>query len=264
MHALRLFFVANSHTTIGTRLQREHQGRRSFSDQLKLYECRDHRGLLCLLSTWLCLSKRCVGLSEGRAVSQLPSTLVPLTEHDMDRYSNVDPPVANAIAAGVSRGILDFVFSYDIACKYSVHFFERIKAALPGKDPLFPSSASLAFENGLVFITWLIGKFHLAGHKEECSKKYSFNYNSLVGRMSGELVETIWAAFNWLKYQTREMGPGPRIETLSDAMNFWNWMKVIKMGKLPSRVPPFATPADVPPVFCFRDSPLFHHILNSR
>lgn len=127
---------------------------------------------------------------------------------------------------------MDFIFSYDIACKYSVHFWERIKNALGNKPPLFSAKSSEAFETGLAAMTWLIGKFHLGGHKEECSKTYSFNYNSLVGRMSGELVETIWAAFNWLKYQTREMGPGTRIETLSDAMNHWNWLKIIKIGEL--------------------------------
>lgn len=94
----------------------------------------------------------------------------------------------------------------------------------------------MAFATSLATITWLIGKFHLAGHKEECSKKFSFNYNDLVGRMSGELVETIWAAFNWLKFQTREMGPGPREETLSDAMNFWNWLKIVRMGELQRRL----------------------------
>lgn len=146
-------------------------------------------------------------------------------------YSHVDPPVATAIEAGLERGILDFIFSYDIACKYSIHFWERIKVALGDKPPLFSPTSSEAFESGVAAMTWLIGKFHLGGHKEECSKTYSFNYNSLVGRMSGELVETIWAAFNWLKYQTREMGPGTRIETLSDAMNHWNWLKIIKIGE---------------------------------
>lgn len=159
--------------------------------------------------------------------TQLPSTSLTYLP---SRYANVDPPVATAIESGLERGVLDFIFSYDIACKYSVHFFERIKSALPNKAPLFSPTASNAFDSGLAAITWLIGKFHLGGHKEECSKSFSFNYNKLVGRMSGELVETIWAAFNWLKYQTREMGPGPRIETLSDAMNHWNWQKIIKIG----------------------------------
>lgn len=142
--------------------------------------------------------------------------------------------MAAAIDNGMSRGIKDFIYSYDIACKYSVHFFERVKAALPNKPPLLSSAASAAFAAGLTVMTWLIGKFHLGGHKQECSKKYSFNYNTMVGRMSGELVETIWSAFNWLKFQTREMGPGPREETLSDAMNFWNWLKLVRICKLPT------------------------------
>lgn len=135
--------------------------------------------------------------------------------------------------AGYRKGLVDFIFSYDIACKYSVHFFTRVKSALPNKPPLLSTAASIAFATGLATITWLIGKFHLGGHKEACAKKYSFNYNTMVGRMSGELVETIWSAFNWLKFQTREMGPGPREETISDSANRWNWDKTTKIGKLP-------------------------------
>ncbi|KAG8915030.1 hypothetical protein FRC00_008546 [Tulasnella sp. 408] len=61
--------------------------------------------------------------------------------------------------------------------------------------------------------------------------KYSINFlDRGVGRMSGELVETIWSYFDFLKYQTREMGPGSRQEMLSRAMNYWNWQKMVKMS----------------------------------
>lgn len=79
-------------------------------------------------------------------------------------------------------------------------------------------------------VTWQIGKFHLGGHKEECTKKYLFNYDEGVGRMSGKLVETIWSTFDWLKRETREMGPGPCCEALTDAMNFWSHQKEAKLG----------------------------------
>lgn len=50
--------------------------------------------------------------------------------------------------------------------------------------------------------------------------------------MHGEMVETIWAALNWLQYSTREMGAGHRREVITEAMNFWNWCKNIGAGKL--------------------------------
>lgn len=113
--------------------------------------------------------------------------------------------------------------SYDIACKYSINFLERV---LDGPVKLIPPE----FES-LPKILWLIGKFHIGGHREECLKKFSFDYNELVGRMSGELVETIWAELNWLKQQCREMSPESRIEVVSEAFNQWNFGKNAGMGE---------------------------------
>lgn len=129
----------------------------------------------------------------------------------------MDAGFSESFRWALDNGVADVILSYDIACKYSVNFLKRVKT---NPNPLLPDEIDKHIR-----ITWLIGKFHLGGHKEECSKKYSFNYNKNVGRMSGELVETIWATFNALKPQTREMGPGPRREVLTDAMNFWNKMK---------------------------------------
>lgn len=145
----------------------------------------------------------------------------------LSRYAHVDAATAETFRWALRHGILDVIFSYDIACKYSAKFLERVTTAgIDGADPLIPAEI-----DQMLRITWLIGKFHLGGHKEECSKKYSFNYNAGVGRMSGELVETIWSTLNALKYQTREMGPGPRREMISDAMNFWNTQKLAKISE---------------------------------
>jgi hypothetical protein len=122
----------------------------------------------------------------------------------------------------LARGICRFCNSYDIACKHSKHFEERVSG---GTFKLIQDWSMIKY------LLWLIGKFHLGGHKDECAKKYSFNYNRLVGRMSGELVETIWSYLNWFQYQTREMDAGVRKETLTVVMNDWNWRKVIKMGE---------------------------------
>lgn len=83
----------------------------------------------------------------------------------------------------------------------------------------------------LSLIVWLIGKFHIGGHQKSCSARFSFNYTIGAGRMSGELVETIWVEFNFYKHQTREMTEGGRRDLLNDAFNHWNWMKCIGMGE---------------------------------
>lgn len=135
----------------------------------------------------------------------------------------MDVAVALCVAAALEVGLERIVFSYDINCKYKVNFKDRVTS---GTSPLL--DPNLNFEG---FMTWLIGKFHLGGHKDDCSREHSFNYNKNVGRMSGELVETIWAVFNWLKWQTREMSWGARREALSDSMNDWNHQKMVALGE---------------------------------
>ncbi|KAG9017173.1 hypothetical protein FRB90_001477 [Tulasnella sp. 427] len=134
----------------------------------------------------------------------------------------VDVPMSMVIQAAIDSGLKDLVISYDIACKYSINFLDRVSNTA---YPLLPANLQ-----SLVSILWLIGKFHLSGHREECQKFFNFNYTKGVGRMSGELVETIWSYFDFLKYQTREMGPGSRQEMLSDAMSYWNWQKIVKLS----------------------------------
>ena len=141
------------------------------------------------------------------------------------RYRNVDVAVAAVLRAAFALGLYNIVFSYDIACKYSINFIQRVmEGTVALLDP--------ELKDFLLAIVWLIGKFHIGGHQKSCSEKYSFNYTWGVGRMSGELVETIWAEFNWYKYQTKEMTHGGRRDLLSDAFNQFNFAKSINMGEL--------------------------------
>lgn len=113
--------------------------------------------------------------------------------------------------------------SYDIACKYSINFWARVSE---GVAPLLEPMIRM-----VLLIIWLVPKFHLNGHKKECMDKFSFNFTKWVGRMSGELVETPWAALNWLKYSSRKMLAGARVDLLSDHFNEWNWSKNINAGQ---------------------------------
>ncbi|KIJ30125.1 hypothetical protein M422DRAFT_129190, partial [Sphaerobolus stellatus SS14] len=114
------------------------------------------------------------------------------------------------------------VISYDIACKYHIHFFKWIS------DPKWPLMTDIQRKQlrGTELV-WLVPKFHLAGHVEGCADKFSFNWTKNVGRTSGESVETIWASLNQLATATREMGYGHRKDTLMDAMNDHNYRKAV-------------------------------------
>jgi hypothetical protein len=79
-------------------------------------------------------------------------------------------------------------------------------------------------------LEWYVDKFHLGSHVEECADNNSLNHAKSVGRFSGELVETPWSEFNQLKYSTREMTFGGRRAVICDAIDAWNWAKIIKMG----------------------------------
>lgn len=137
-------------------------------------------------------------------------------------FAYVDVAVGSVLKQSIREGVRRNVFSYDSACGYMVNLYRRLSEIEP---PLITEE-----DLGRIALQALIPKFHLGGHKAECSDRYSFNYTKDVGRMSGELVETPWAAFNWLQYSVREMGWGNRRDTLNDHFNGWNWWKIVRMG----------------------------------
>jgi hypothetical protein len=129
-----------------------------------------------------------------------------------------------AIRNFIALGILWMIISYDIACRFRTRFLQRVLGA---PRPLFQEKDRETLER----ITWLVPKFHLGGHQPSCSDNHSFNYTPGVGRNHGEGVESIWSTLNWLKYSTREMGPGHRIEVLTDNMQAINWSKIRNIGE---------------------------------
>ncbi|KIJ52776.1 hypothetical protein M422DRAFT_143218, partial [Sphaerobolus stellatus SS14] len=114
------------------------------------------------------------------------------------------------------------VISYDIACKYHIHFHKRIA------DPAWPLLSHTHCKHLRTNEPiWLVPKFHLAGHIESCADTFSFNWTKNVGCTSGESVETIWANLNGLATSTGEMGYGHRKDTITDAMMALNYWKAI-------------------------------------
>ncbi|KAG2118601.1 hypothetical protein DEU56DRAFT_761146 [Suillus clintonianus] len=84
-------------------------------------------------------------------------------------------------------------------------------------------------------ITFLVPKFHLPAHIEQCQIDFSFNLSRYVGRTDGEAPERGWANINPITSSTKEMGPGSRRDTLDDYFGDWNWKRCIWLGRLLAR-----------------------------
>jgi hypothetical protein len=81
-------------------------------------------------------------------------------------------------------------------------------------------------------IIFLIPKFHLPVHKDDCHYNFSLNYAKDVGRTDGEGIEHFWGTHNHLSGSTMKMMPGSWIDTLNFHFNDWNWRKTCKMGEI--------------------------------
>lgn len=117
--------------------------------------------------------------------------------------------------------LTELVVSYDIACQWSIHIWERMATY----------SRRLHFDRTGRRVIFLVPKFHLPAHIAKCQTAFSFNLTSCVARTDGEAPERGWSDINRVATSTREMGPGSRRDTLDDHFGDWNWKKVATLGK---------------------------------
>ncbi|KAJ7751515.1 hypothetical protein DFH07DRAFT_774758 [Mycena maculata] len=134
-----------------------------------------------------------------------------------ERYMNMDYMFFLSIAGSE---LVRFFVSYDIACQWHINIWNRM---LKYKDKTLMCV-------GAKFMTFLVPKFHLPAHIEECNLRFSFNLTRDVGQTDGEAPERGWANANPLARSTKEMGPGSRRDTLDDHFNDWNYKKIIALG----------------------------------
>lgn len=111
------------------------------------------------------------------------------------------------------------VVSYDIACQWSKKLHTRCSVYPPNE-----------ISQNNPDITFLVPKFHLPAHIEQCQIDYSFNLIPGMGQTDGEAPERGWAVANALASSTKEMGPGSRRDTLDDHFGDRNWDKTVQMG----------------------------------
>ncbi|KAJ7026921.1 hypothetical protein C8F04DRAFT_1267519 [Mycena alexandri] len=141
-----------------------------------------------------------------------------------ERFCNMDFIL---LAALMSFTLLWLVVSYDIACQYAIHFWERMSA--------MPEAMKLKLAPGNVW--WKVPNFHLPPHKKPCHSPYSFHWMRGAGMTHGEGVEQNWAFSNGAAASTRLMGPGSRHAMLEDVFGFHNYDRVLAMHRvLPKRL----------------------------
>ncbi|KAK7046356.1 CxC2 domain-containing protein [Favolaschia claudopus] len=139
-----------------------------------------------------------------------------------ERYINMDYMLWKSLE-GYDELML-IVLSYDIVCQWSINLWPRLLSY----NTEFHRRAGTGYRRWM----FLVPKFHLPAHIEECNIRYSFNLTPYVGQTDGEAPERGWANVNPLATSTKEMGPGARRDTLDDHFNDWNHKKIIALGQL--------------------------------
>ncbi|KZV60139.1 hypothetical protein PENSPDRAFT_540919, partial [Peniophora sp. CONT] len=120
-----------------------------------------------------------------------------------------------------AKTLRKIVFSYDIVCSWSVHFFQRL-------EDLYGDIYKLPDDHEFTFV---VPKFHLEAHGEDCKCAFNLNYTKGVARTCGEGIEAGWADMNLIGVFTREMSAGHRHEIIEDFMSAINFRKIKTMDR---------------------------------
>ncbi|KAG1847237.1 hypothetical protein F4604DRAFT_1884051 [Suillus subluteus] len=127
-----------------------------------------------------------------------------------ERQMNMDYALCEAARHNM-EGISRAVTFYDINCQYNKHFRARVDA-----------SRFLEMTQDLTIIPG-IGLWHVHGHQDSCYVRYASNFIDGIGRIDGEIMETLWAP--------RGMSSPHRQECLDYQMNDSNFCKMIRMKR---------------------------------
>ena len=134
------------------------------------------------------------------------------------RHMNIDYAVCQALNFRTD-GLPGAINLYDVACKWSLHFIERVHA---GDFLSIPEFRQLIAG---------VGKFHISAHVKECFEAFSPNFIKGIGQVDGEILETMWSQFNLIARIARTMSSAHRREVYDDYMRDANWKKLVGMGE---------------------------------
>ncbi|KAF9016773.1 hypothetical protein BDZ89DRAFT_1141218 [Hymenopellis radicata] len=133
-----------------------------------------------------------------------------------ERYKNTDFVLYTVLSR---MGVKEAGVTYDIACQYKKHFFERIRALpaeLRGLD--------------LPEITWGLPVWHGNVHDPYCETSESLKYKVGMGKTDGEGPKRVWSILNPMSYMTKEEHPGARHDDIEDKANLHNFLKNVRSG----------------------------------
>ncbi|KAF9005817.1 hypothetical protein BDZ89DRAFT_1145029 [Hymenopellis radicata] len=133
-----------------------------------------------------------------------------------ERYKNTDFVLYTVLSR---MGVKEAGVTYDIACQYKKHFFERIEA-LPAE------LRSLDVPD----ITWGLPVWHGNVHDPYCETSESLKYKVGMGKTDGEGPERVWSILNPMSYMTKEEHPGARHDDIEDKVNLHNFLKNVRSG----------------------------------
>ncbi|KAJ7822848.1 hypothetical protein B0H13DRAFT_2241584 [Mycena leptocephala] len=83
----------------------------------------------------------------------------------------------------------------------------------------------------LKIVRFVIPKMHLRAHLLLCQRFFSLNLTRGSAQTDGEGIERPWSFIGALATSTREMGPGARHGVLDCQWSYWNWQKVVGIGR---------------------------------
>jgi hypothetical protein len=76
-----------------------------------------------------------------------------------------------------------------------------------------------------------IGLWHVHGHQDSCYVQYASNFIEGIGRIDGEIMETLWACLNLISPAAQGMSSPHQKECLDYQMNNSNFCKMIHMKR---------------------------------
>jgi hypothetical protein len=125
------------------------------------------------------------------------------------------------LASSLHNVEMPVVLAYDIACQYSVNFWNRAPTLPPDIQPKFSP-------NDMEFF---VGIMHIYGHTTKCQGPWSGRYRQGNANTPGDNIEHAWRLLNVLSHSASRMTEGGRIDLLNTALALWNFEKLITLGE---------------------------------
>jgi hypothetical protein len=133
------------------------------------------------------------------------------------RQMNVDYSICGALKYQ-SFGLPQALVIYDIGCQWIINFKRRLA-----------ESSHLSIPEDIELLV-AVGKFHLTAHVRQCFARFSLNFVQGSGQVDGEILETLWAPFNFISAPARTMSMASRHQLYDDHMRDSNWKKIVNIG----------------------------------